>query len=140
MQCSPRVLASWLPSLHLVPVTISHLAVHAGENMVYAERMGKGLLAAIGLSLINTVLPLLLATAAKIPFIRKMLPTPGDGPSREVMESGCFALSCYALSEKTDDSEPVRVKSFIKVCPFQLVQHQMSPSRYSAEGMSGLKS
>lgn len=103
--------------------------------MIYAERMGKGLLAAVGTSLFTAVAGLLFVSAAKVPFIRKWLPTPGNGPSRETMEGGYFSMSCYALSEEVDGREPVRVKSFIKVCLVQLLQHKINQSRHAAEGM-----
>lgn len=156
MHGKPGSRPTWLHSLHLVPVPISHVAMYAGENMVYAERWGKGLLPAIASSMITNAVVLLLVAAAKVSVIRKWFPKPGNGPAREVLEGGCFICSCYALSEETDDSEPWRVKSFIKVCPtctpafaiiwncamtpIHLLQHKMSPSRSSSESISDQRS
>lgn len=84
--------------------------------MVYAERAGKGLLAATTTSLLTAFAAAFIVLASKVSFLRKMLPSAGNGPSREVMETGCFTMTCYALSDETDGKEPIRIKSFIKVC------------------------
>eukprot|EP00892_Ulva_mutabilis_P009618 jgi/Ulvmu1/7028/UM033_0087.1 len=90
------------------------LSYKYGERMVYSERMGTGLLLGTVSSIFTTFAALLLVLASKVAFIRKMLPTPGNGPSRDSMENGYFSMTCYALSDEPSGGEPVRVKSFIK--------------------------
>lgn len=93
--------------------------------MEYTEcAAGKGffraLMASFSLSLIGAVL----FCVSKIPWLRKKLPMPGEGPSEAAMHSGSFKIRFWGLPHQppqdeasgSNGGEPVKVVSMMAVC------------------------
>jgi hypothetical protein len=101
----------------------NRVCVHAGKHMKYAERSGKGLINALMSSVVLSLIGVVFVGACKIPWLRKMLPIPGQGPSEKEMHSGFFKLKLWALPQQPSEteasasngSEPVRVYSEMAV-------------------------
>lgn len=51
-----------------------------------------------------------MGAATALPFLRRFLPGPGEGPSREAMEAGYLSLHGRAVMVKGDKETPLRSK------------------------------
>ena len=90
--------------------------MHAGEDFKYTERLFFGSWAgaaacSAGTALMGGFFPL----AARVPFLRRMLPAPTEGPSKEVRESGCFHVANFAQGSLADGQPSPVVASHLKV-------------------------
>lgn len=88
----------------------------AGPQFSYTERMqGSNIVVAALMTPLLNALTLIASLAAKLPFLQRLLPKPGQGPSRKVLDSGSFHIDNYAQG-RSDDGSSVLVRSHIKVC------------------------
>ena len=94
----------------------AHMPCHvAGDQFRYIERArASNSITAALIGVGTAFLGLLLPLAAQFSFLRKLLPTPGSGPSRKTMESGHFDVANF--SRGTDSSgKSVVVETHLKV-------------------------
>jgi short subunit dehydrogenase-like uncharacterized protein len=88
----------------------------SGKHLAYHERAGQGIIQAVLSSMLVSTLGIVLLLASKFPWLRKKLPMPSFGPSRELMETGYFQMRTFALSYETDSNvKPQKVIAAIAV-------------------------
>jgi hypothetical protein len=93
-----------------------HYACSAGVTFKYSERMVAknwplALAASVGLLAVGIIIKLV----SIFPFLRKWLPMPGSGPSRETMENGYIVVSGAAVGVNVSPQEPPKAYSIFKV-------------------------
>lgn len=71
--------------------------------MKYTERDGRGLVKSVVNSVVLSLIGAVFFAAVKIPWIRKKLPMPGEGPSEEVMHGGSFKIKLAALPQQPEE-------------------------------------
>jgi len=79
-----------------------------GRNLIYSERMGgPGLFSVVVSSFLMSVVGSLLCFSFTRNLIKRFLPAPGQGPSKEVMDKGYFHMKFWGRGTKPDGSEAI---------------------------------
>ncbi|NJR42129.1 MAG: hypothetical protein HC767_05205 [Akkermansiaceae bacterium] len=73
--------------------------------MKYAERQGKGFFKAVTGTVTLGFAGVFLMVASKIPWLRKKLPMPGEGPSEAALHGGSFKITLWGLPQQPAEAE-----------------------------------